>query len=340
MGKGSSKPQSPVEAPDNNPPASDSRRPSASVTADDPGQTGSCAGLDSSSNDSLQDNAAKQKQSKNKKDLKFQPKDNNADPSGNKNPKEKGPAKEGDQSNFARAKTVVAKGSRSSVFSAPEEPKKPEVTTSKSVANRLLVKTKNVVQEESILEKKGRATKLFAADDGPKKSKIYQALNPDKLFFESRREKEEAKSEVVKISVRGMNTFIDDDDDAPDTGFRDYSVMRDDEGNIIEQEEEEEEEEEDIDPKNLPDFGEFQEEMNAMRAKRAAELEARRAKLRAEHQAKKEAEEAERQAELKRIAEREAKEKARLSTNEDNFVVDALSRIEKETNFGDFKFST
>lgn len=82
-------------------------------------------------------------------------------------------------------------------------------------------------------QKAGGPGKLFAAPSGPQRSKIWQALNPDKLYFESRREKVE--SDKVVISIRG--------------GGESYAKMRDDEGNIIEESESEyEDEEEDYDP--------------------------------------------------------------------------------------------
>ena len=92
--------------------------------------------------------------------------------------------------------------------------------------------------------------KLFSAPEGPKKSKIYNALNPEKLWFESRREKEESKGETTQISIRGggagmLNSAVD------------FQFERDDEGNIIQEEVQngeaggEAEQEENYDPKNL-----------------------------------------------------------------------------------------
>lgn len=87
---------------------------------------------------------------------------------------------------------------------------------------------------------------MFAAPDEPKKSKIFQALNPEKLWYESRREKEEAREEAVHITIRGGGA-----------GFTrssvDFAVERDNEGNIVASALEGvyEEDEEDFDPNNL-----------------------------------------------------------------------------------------
>lgn len=59
------------------------------------------------------------------------------------------------------------------------------------------------------------------------------------------------------------------------------------------------EEEQDVDPDNLPDFGEFQTEMDAMRRERARKEEERRAELKRQWDTKKAAETAQMDAELK-----------------------------------------
>lgn len=51
-----------------------------------------------------------------------------------------------------------------------------------------------------------RSEKLFEAPKGPVRSKIYNALNPEKLAYESRREKEENKED--KWSVEVPRTFL------------------------------------------------------------------------------------------------------------------------------------
>lgn len=40
---------------------------------------------------------------------------------------------------------------------------------------------------------------MFEAPKGPEHSKIWKALNPDKLYYESRRQKEEAADEAIVV---------------------------------------------------------------------------------------------------------------------------------------------
>ncbi|EGD77186.1 hypothetical protein PTSG_08279 [Salpingoeca rosetta] len=205
----------------------------------------------------------------------------------------------------------------SSSPSSPQDDKGKKVP--KSIASRLTVPAAAVDDDTTAdSSNKPKATKLFEAPKGPEHSKIYKALNPQKLYYESRREKAEAEEDKEVIVL----------------GQRDFGFLKDAEGNIIkddDDEDEEEEEEEDYDPDNLPDFGEFQEEMDKMRAERAKKQEERRRKLREEYEAKKAAEEQARQQELARIQEKEAKLKASMEVNEDDFVDKARDRLERET---------
>ena len=87
---------------------------------------------------------------------------------------------------------------------------------------------------------------MFEAPKGPQKSKIWEALNPQKLYYESRREKEESEEEKVVINMRGGMLGA--------SGPADFSWARDDEGNIIEEEEEGfevNEDDDNYDPDNL-----------------------------------------------------------------------------------------
>lgn len=77
---------------------------------------------------------------------------------------------------------------------------------------------------------------MFAAPKGPERSRIFQALNPDKLWYETRREKAEAEDEKLNVGV---------------LGDREYNVLRDADGNIIE---EEDTGEEGLKPRLLPPF--------------------------------------------------------------------------------------
>ena len=70
---------------------------------------------------------------------------------------------------------------------------------SKSIAQRLGgVGRANAVKEESVLEAEERrrkeATKLFKKEEAAR-SRIYQALNPQKLWYESPRQREDADGE-------------------------------------------------------------------------------------------------------------------------------------------------
>lgn len=129
-----------------------------------------------------------------------------------------------------------------------------------------------------------------------------------------------ASRQQTVISVRGGG-------EATETfGF----VMRDEEGNIIEEENEEgEEEEEDFDPNNLPDFGEFEEEMKKLRAERDEKLRERQEQLRKNYEAKKAQEQAAYEAELAQIRAREAQELKKVDLSMDQ-VVEAQKRIEAE----------
>eukprot|EP00049_Salpingoeca_infusionum_P002588 m.58249 g.58249 ORF g.58249 m.58249 type:complete len:266 (+) comp11668_c0_seq1:221-1018(+) len=182
----------------------------------------------------------------------------------------------------------------------------------KSIAARLTVGSVDLDEDA---KKSTKGTKLFAAPSQPEHSRIFNALNPQKLYYESRREKAEAEEDKIVIGQRDFT-----------------SVLRDDDGNIIDQEESSESgEESDYDPENLPDFGEFQGEMDKMRQERAKKQDERRAKLRAEYEAKKKAEEEERQKELALIKAKEDKIQAALNAEQDDsFVEQAQSRVEEE----------
>jgi len=170
--------------------------------------------------------------------------------------------------------------------------------------------------------------KLFAAPEGPKHSKIFSALNPEKLWYETRREKEESKGDTVQISIRGGGAGMA-------SSALDFQVERDEEGNILQDDEPQEEggdqPEENFDPKNLPDFGEFQKEMDEMRAQRAAKQKAHQDELKRAHAEKRAKEEAIRQTELKEIMEREAKLKASEPSVDASFVLSTQQRLEVET---------
>eukprot|EP00051_Salpingoeca_urceolata_P004089 m.62551 g.62551 ORF g.62551 m.62551 type:complete len:418 (+) comp13359_c0_seq1:521-1774(+) len=230
--------------------------------------------------------------------------------------------------------------SKSSLSEASSAPEKPKTGIEKHVPNgvmsRLGVKVdtshlKSRLEEE---EAKAAAPKLFAVEKKNEQSKIFQALNPQSLYFESRREKAEKEERAVRVSIRGGGRSMNRLTEEEDFGFRE--VERDEFGNIIQ--EEESEEEEDFDPKNLPDFGEFQAEMDELRKARAEKQKEHQAELRRKWEAKKKAEEERLQREIEAIEKRQKKEQKALGYDE-KFVKEAQRRLEQEVDFG-FKFET
>lgn len=129
-----------------------------------------------------------------------------------------------------------------------------------------------------------------------KRSKIFNALNPQSLAYVSAREKAEMEQESTQLQVRGgFGGFNRDGGMGPD-----FAKMRDDEGNIIDPSESEEEEEDvGYADGNVPDFGEFQGVLDEARQRRAKEEAEHKAKLREAWEKKKADEEAERQKLLK-----------------------------------------
>lgn len=197
-----------------------------------------------------------------------------------------------------------------------------------SVLQRLSVPATSVIpiDETPVIDERPAATKLFAAPKpSENRSKIYNALNPEKLFFEHRREKEE--QEKWTVSIRGGG----------DMGGRTYTQMTDDDGNVIEVPDvadEEPEEEEVVDPKNLPDFGEFQGEMEKKRAERAEKLRLHQQKLREAYLENLAAEETERQKELEKIRAKQSVEKEEKQRRLTMIVEEAQTRL----NEGNFEF--
>ena len=176
--------------------------------------------------------------------------------------------------------------------------------------------------------------KMFEAPKGPQRSKIWEALNPQKLFYESRREKEEQEEEKIVVNMRGgmLGSSVKG-------GGIDFSYARDDEGNVLIEEEgnQEELDDDNYDPNNLPDFGELQGVINEKRAEREAQAEKRRAALRAEYEAKKAREKAALDAEIALIRARDAKLKASLEVGTD-VLRDSRARLTEIT--FDFTFDT
>eukprot|EP00045_Choanoeca_perplexa_P003785 m.33400 g.33400 ORF g.33400 m.33400 type:complete len:272 (-) comp12231_c0_seq1:300-1115(-) len=223
----------------------------------------------------------------------------------------------------SKPKDILGKGP---VVAQEEEPSSgsPSVdlaNKSKKAASRLTVDISNnaaFANEKPEGNAVGRkASRLFTAPKGPERSKIYQALNPDKLFFESRRDQEEKG----KVALGRL-------------GARDYNQLRDEDGNIIPEEDDDEEyvdDEADYDTDDAPDFGELEEEMKALRERRSQAEDAKRAELRKQWEARKAQEEAERQAELEAIRAKEASLEAAKEENNDDFVTETQQRIARES---------
>lgn len=156
--------------------------------------------------------------------------------------------------------------------------------------------------------------KMFAVDKGPQRSKIHEALNPTGLAYVSRREKEEAGGPVV-VDLRRRHGFA--------------QRIQDEEGGYI-VEEDSDEEDENFDPKNLPDFGEFQQEMDKMRNLRAQESIKHQNDLKKNYQKEQAAKQKAIDAELKKIKDYENKRANEQNKEKERMVKDAQARLGNE----------
>eukprot|EP00041_Stephanoeca_diplocostata_P033126 m.1085046 g.1085046 ORF g.1085046 m.1085046 type:complete len:1167 (-) comp24278_c1_seq1:375-3875(-) len=232
-------------------------------------------------------------------------------------------------------------------------------------------------QEEESLKRRGSVAKLHVSAEtsrklgehkkssqdlfgtkapewGEGKSKIWKALNPKPIAFESARERAERKENAVDLGLLGgdhtnysyLNSMMNAettahatpaDGDAPDDGPGDFDDLED----MVEEEEaqesEEEEEEADVSPDSLGDLdSDFMAMMAKNRAARAQEEEARKAKLKAAYDAKMAAEQAERDKELAIIRAEQALERAEKEKAKEEAVKEAQARMEEFV--FDFKF--
>lgn len=210
-------------------------------------------------------------------------------------------------------------------------PKKTE-KVGKDLKNRLMSKrdTSHLV---SALEEKEQARrdagKMFGGhnEDEEKHSKIYKALNPDKLWKESRREREMAKEDEDEDDI-DYKLFMRSGDDF---GMR----IQDADGNIVMEEEVGEE----VVPAVLPTFDpETEAELAVLRKDREEKLKLRQDTLRTKWLKQKEEEERKRQEEIKRILEEEKKLKKKEEVSED-VVKEAQERLAATTDFSAFKWS-
>ncbi len=192
---------------------------------------------------------------------------------------------------------------------------------------------------EALLKVHNANSSMFADAAAAKHSRIFNALNPQPLAFQTARDRAERDETVDmgRIGVRGyFSTQAARDTDEAD--FESFASQMD--GGDLEGDEEEEESEpvpDSFDPHNLPDFGEFTEEMMARRAARAAEEQRRREQLQREHAARKAREQAAMAKELAEIQAREAAKKSKEQVTDD-MVREAQARVAKEMTFGAFVF--
>eukprot|EP00047_Mylnosiga_fluctuans_P014500 m.38944 g.38944 ORF g.38944 m.38944 type:complete len:443 (+) comp5539_c1_seq1:646-1974(+) len=232
----------------------------------------------------------------------------------------------------AAAKPTTAAAVAATLIKPTSAPNEAEtLARAAAAAEKLQVSSKT----ESALKVRGQ-TEMFN-DAQSKHSKIWAALNPQPLAFQSARERAE-REETEQLGSVGIRSYFDatvasmPENEAFD-GFEDADggddAGDDDDGEF--------EDPDNFDPHNLPDFGEFTEEMMARRAARAAEEQKRKEALAKQFAERKAREKAEIERELAEIAKREAIEASKNKVDE-NFVEDARKRMEKELSFGSFVF--
>lgn len=198
-----------------------------------------------------------------------------------------------------------------------------------SIVEHIVVpEVKSKMEETRVTDTKN----LFGSDvvKGPAKSKIYAALNPEKLAYESRREKEEAANDTWTVEIRGGGKT---------KHVADYAKMEDADGNLVNVlAEDEEEEEEEVDVANLPTFGEFEVEMKQKRQEREQKLQEKQASLKKEWEAKKAAEQAETDKELAKIKAKQDAQKKLEALELEKTVRDVSVRLNNSDFEFDFKF--
>lgn len=207
---------------------------------------------------------------------------------------------------------------------------------SKEHGSRLQVQVQVPIAAVSKFEEqeknKAKSEKIFEAPKGPEKSKIWQALNPTQIAYQSRREKEEdAQGEKWSVEIRGGGKS---------GGGVSYQKMTDENGNLVDVlDDEEEEEEEEVDVKSLPNFGEFQAEMDAKRQERQKKLEEKQNELRRSYTQKKEAEQAIIDKEMALIKAKADAERKKKQEEEDRMFKEVQVRLNDQSQFQfDFKF--
>jgi hypothetical protein len=184
---------------------------------------------------------------------------------------------------------------------------------------------------------KVRNTTEIFSDNQTKHSKIFLALNPQPLAFQSARDRAE-REETEQLGSVGVRSYFDATAaSAPENESFDGFGGGDFGGGDDDDDDGEMEDPNHFDPHNLPDFGDFTEEMMQRRAARAVEEQKRRDQLAKSFAEKKAREKAEMDRELAEIQKREAEE-AKKKQVADTFVVEAQKRIASELTFGSFVF--
>lgn len=185
------------------------------------------------------------------------------------------------------------------------------------------------------------------------KSKIWKALNPRPIAFQTGRDRDER--EVNKVTLRGQEEQRSDYAFLNDVGREDAMSPEDYAENIVEAEdaeidamealmgggddayassEEEEAEEEDVDPNALDDIDDdFMMQMMANRAGREKEAEARKAKLREEYVARKKKEDEDLARELAIIRARQSIEDEKRSVEKAKGLKEAQDRLANDLVF-------
>jgi hypothetical protein len=197
---------------------------------------------------------------------------------------------------------------------------------------------------------------------GKGKSKIWKALNPRPLAYESPRQKAERAEEATVMDPSSTGrpdyAFLSDVKDQAAAAAIEVAAEDDELGGFEDDDldgfaevdgapppatapvvsESEESEEEDVDPASLGglDSG-FMKTMAANRAKREKEEEARKAKLRAAHAAKQKLEDEANAKELAIIRAEQAIERKKKEEQKDKDVAEAKARMATELTF-DFSF--
>lgn len=189
---------------------------------------------------------------------------------------------------------------------------------------------------------KKKADKKSNPLKGQEHSRIYQALNPQALWKETKDERKHKNDDenVIVVDVRGgsgmgvlmaedSQLVVDDNGNVVDVGYT--LPMRGDEG------EEYDESEEDFDENDLADFDDdTMQELARKRKEREAEEERHREELKQKAAEEKAARERELEEQWKEIEAKEAAIKAASPDNiTDEDVKEVQSRLEKELDFGD-----